>query len=262
MKWLIAGLMMLGSLAAHAGDAPAASTYKLGAGDTLRIEVYGEEDLTRDIKVNSTCKVEVQLVGAIEVCGLATAEVAEVIRARLADGFLQNPTVFVDVAAYGSQRAEVKGAVKKPGVHMLEGPTSLSELITLAGGPDSPNVMRVQIVTDKGAVEYALADLDAQSEPVWVEPGQTVILLPPVTVQVFGEVKTAGPVAFQPGLTVTEALGLAGGATDLAGLGRAYVLRADGQTQVRVNIRRIQMGRDPDVALEPNDQLVIRKSIF
>jgi polysaccharide export outer membrane protein len=258
---MLAGLMLLASVAQAAEAAPA-STYKLGAGDTVRIEVYGEEDLTRDIKVTSSCRVEVQLIGAVEVCGLGTDEVAEAIRARLADGFLQNPTVFVDVAAYGSQRAEVKGAVREPGVHMLEGPTTLSELITMAGGPDSPNVMRVQLVTDKGAIEYALADLNAKVEPVWVQPGQTVILLPPVTVQVFGEVTTAGPVAFRPGMTVTEALGLAGGATDLAGLGRAYVLRADGQTQVRVNIRRIQLGRDPDVALEPNDQLVIRKSIF
>lgn len=262
MRWLLTGLSILGASAALAADPAPASTYALGAGDTLRVEVYGEEDLSREIKVTSSCRIEVQLIGPIEVCGRSTDEVAQVIRGKLADGYLQNPTVFVDVAAYGSQRAEVKGAVTKPGVHMLEGPTTLSELITMAGGPDSPNVMRVQLITEKGAVEYALADLDAKADPVWVEPGQTVILLPPVTVQVFGEVTTAGPVAYRPGMTVTEALGLAGGATDLAGLGRAYVLRADGQTQVRVNIRRIQLGRDPDVSLEPNDQLVIRKSIF
>ena len=80
-------------------------------------------------------------------------------------------------------------------------------------------------------------------------------------VQVFGHVKTSGPVAFHPGLTVTEALGLAGGATELAGLGRAYIRRANGDRE-RVNIRRVQLGKDPDPKLEPDDQLVIRRSIF
>ncbi|MFT7519194.1 MAG: polysaccharide export outer membrane protein [Kiritimatiellia bacterium] len=245
------------SFASSEGD-----NYKLGAGDTVKIEVYGEEGLSREARITSSCRVEVQLIGAIEVCGRTRGQVATDIRDRLAAGYLQQPTVFVDVSEYGSQRIEIKGAVKKPGVRVLEGPTSLSEAITLAGGPDSPNVMRVQLITEQGAIEYSVADISNSKDPVWVQPGNTVILLPPVTVQVFGEVKTSGPVAYNSGMSVTEALGLAGGTTDLAGLNRAYVLRADGKTQVRINIRRIQRGQDADVLLQPNDQLVIRRSIF
>ena len=259
MRTILASLLLASSpaLAAEAAD-----NYQLGAGDTLKIEVYGEDGLSREAKITSSCKVEVQLIGAVDVCGRTRAEVATEIQTRLADGYLQQPTVFVDVSEYGSQRIEIKGAVKTPGVRVLEGPTSLSEAITLAGGPDSPNVMRVQLVTDQGAIEYDIESLSNSRDPVWVQPGNTVILLPPVTVQVFGEVKTSGPVAYQAGMTVTEALGLAGGTTELAGLNRAYVLRADGKTQVRVNIRRIQRGQDADVLLQPNDQLVVRRSIF
>ncbi len=239
-----------------------APVYRLGAGDTLDIDVYGEPTLSREVAIPASCRVQMPLVGGIEVCDITAEQAAERIRARYADGYLVEPAVFVDVAAYGSQRVEVKGAVKSPGVHLLTGPTTLSEIITRAGGPESPNVIRVEHVTDAGKRTYDLTELDAREDPVWVRAGETVNLLPPVTVQVFGEVEEAGPVAYEAGMTVTEALGLAGGATQFAGLGRAYILRSDGQTRERVNIRRIQQGKDPDPALEPNDQLVVRKSIF
>lgn len=254
-------LLLLSSLAMAAENADA-STYKVGAGDTLRLEVYGEEDLTRDLVISASCRIEVPLIGGQEVCGLTTEEIASQVQAELADGYLVGPTVFVGVATYGSQRATVKGAVKEPGVHVLEGRTTLSELITIAGGPDSPNVIHAQLITENGVQEYDLGELDARKDPVWIEPGQTVVLLPPVTVQVFGEVEESGPVAYRPGMTVTEALGLAGGATELAGLGRTRLLRAGSDKPMRVNVRRIRNGKDKDVVLQPDDQLLVRRSIF
>lgn len=245
-------------------DAPAQDEpvpeYRLGAGDTITIKVYGEDDLSRDASITAACKIEVPLIGGVEVCGKTTDQVGETIRRRLADGFLREPNVFVGVSTYGSQKVEVKGNVKKPGVYVLTGPTTLSAAVTLAGGPESPNVIRVRLVSDDGTVEHSLDQMSSTS-PVWVEPGDVVELLPPVTVQVFGQVEESGPVAYEPGMTVTQALGLAGGATELAGLGRAYIRRADG-SQERVNIRRIQLGKDEDVVLQPDDQLVIRRSIF
>lgn len=253
-------LTILLALAGSAAADESTPIYRLGAGDTITIKVYGEDDLSRDSVITATCRIEFPLIGTVEVCDRTTRDVQKDIQARLADGYLREPSVFVDVKEYGSQKVEVKGSVKRPGVYVLTGPTTLSEAVTLAGGPDSPNVIAVERVSEDGKQKHLLVELDNKN-PVWIRPGDAITLLPPATVQVFGQVKNSGPVAYQAGLTVTEALGLAGGATELAGLGRAYIRRADG-TQVRVNIRRIQRGKDDDVVLEPNDQLVIRKSIF
>jgi len=253
--------VLLALTPAPADDDGSGPTYTLGAGDTITIKVYGEDDLSRETVITATCRVEVPLIGSVPVCGRTTQEVGQTIQSRLADGFLREPNVFVDVSEYGSQKVEVKGAVKKPGVYVLTGPTTLSEAVTLAGGPDSPNVISVHRISSDETEQYELSGLDAREAPVWVAPGDVVVLQPPATVQVFGQVKSSGPVAYHPGLTVTEALGLAGGATEMAGLGRAYVRRADG-SQERVNIRRIQRGKDEDVVLSPDDQLVIRRSIF
>lgn len=257
MSWMLM-LLLAFSGSAHADES--VPTYRLGAGDTITIKVYGEGDLSGDRAITSTCRIEVALIGSVQACDRTTREIAAEIQERLANGFLRDPSVFVDVREYGSQKVEVKGAVKKPGVYVLTGPTTLSEAVTLAGGPDSPNVIAVERVTEGGRERLLLAELDTNT-PMWISPGDVVVLLPPATVQVFGQVKNSGPVAYHAGLTATEALGLAGGATELAGLGRAYVRRADG-SQVRVNIRRIQRGKDEDLVLNPDDQLVIRKSIF
>lgn len=253
-------LLLIFSLFATAAEPEGATGYSLGAGDVITITVFGEEDLSRQSNITRTCRVEVPLIGSLEVCGRTTKSVAAEIQGRLADGYLNEPRVFVDVAEYGSQKIEVKGAVKKPGVYVLTGQTTLSEAVSMAGGPDTPNVIAVKRISESEEQEYDLQKLGVK-DPVWVSPGDVVVLLRPATVQVFGQVQNRGPVAYHEGLTVTEALGLAGGATDIAGLGRAYIRRANGDRQ-RVNIRRIQLGVDDDVTLNPNDQLIIRKALL
>lgn len=241
---------------------PEVYVYRVGAGDTLRVEVFGEEGLSREVRVPPTCRIELQLIGSVAVCGLGTREIATEIVRGYAAGFLKNPVVFVDVAQYGSQRVEVKGAVKKPGVYVLEGLTTLSEIISLAGGPESASVFKVTVSGDAGRAEYNLAELDLRPERVYVQAGEVVNLHPGLNVSVFGEVKKAGPVPYRQGMTVTEALGEAGGATDSAGLARAYIRRAGAEGRERVNIRRIQRGRAPDPVMQPGDQLVVRRSLL
>ncbi|TVQ87357.1 MAG: hypothetical protein EA397_18750 [Deltaproteobacteria bacterium] len=248
--------------AASSSQAMRAKIYLVGAGDTLKIEVYGQPTLSREVRVTPSCKVEVQLIGQVPVCRASTTEIAERIRTRLADGYLRSPTVFVDVSEYGSQRVEVKGAVRQPGVYTLEGVTTLSEAITMAGGPESQSVYRVTVSGEGERADYDLAEIDLSPEKVYLHAGQVVNVHPGLNVSVFGEVRDAGPVPYRQGLTVTEALGLAGGATETAGLGRAYIRRAEGEGRERVNIRRIQRGSAPDPVLRPGDQLVIRRSLL
>ncbi len=48
----------------------------------------------------------------------------------------------------------MKGEVKKPGVYVLTGPTTLSEAVTLAGGPATPNALAGQRVSGGGTSEF------------------------------------------------------------------------------------------------------------
>lgn len=241
-----------------------ATDYKLGVDDEIEILVHGEAALSRKAVITRTCTVDVHFLGPVEVCGRTTAEVAAAIGDSFkSNGYLLNPYVVVDVARYGSHIIEVGGQVKTPGTQALAGPTSLSQAIARAGGPASANVLRARVIRRDGqqVEEFYLPDLDLRSEQVLVDTGDRVVLLEPLNVYLSGEVNREGTVPFREGMTVTEALSMAGGPTDFAGLSRAYVLRANGE-KIHVNLRRVSKGMEPDFALSPEDQIVIRRSIF
>ena len=75
-------------------------------------------------------------------------------------------------------------------------------------------------------------------------------------VYVTGGVKQDGPVAFRTGLTATQALTLAGGPTEFSKLARASVVRGD--EVIRLKLRRMIDGAESDLALEPDDRLIVR----
>lgn len=235
--------------------------YRLGPGDVVRVDVYGHADMGRQITIAERCDVTLPFVGSVPVCGHSTTEAAEKIRERLADGYLVNPEVLVDLVTHGSQRVEVKGAVKRPGVQVLTGKTTLSEVITAAGGPSETNVFEVVLLKENNHTEtYSLNDLNSFAAPIMVHAGDTVILNHGLFVYVHGEVKQEGAVAFRKGLTVTQALGFAGGMTEYAGR-RVRVVKANGE-KVRININRIHRGLEADYVMDPTDKLIIQRSIF
>lgn len=235
--------------------------YRVGTGDVLSIHVYNEDDLSRDARVDSSCDMNVGLIGSVAVCGLTTTEVEAVLRERLADGFLVSPQVTVGVAEYHSQKVEITGEVQTVGRHWLEGPTSLLDVINSAGGPSADNVVDVIVVSANNEVRrFDLQEL-ATDEPVYLADGDIIRLLPGRMVYVQGEVKTEGAVTYKEGLTLTQALATAGGPGEFANLRRVTLIRAGGE-KLHVNVSKVNHGREADVVLMPDDRLIIRRSAF
>lgn len=112
------------------------SDYRVGALDLLEISVFGIEEFSRTVRVNSSGQVTLPLIGAIEAGGKTVQELEADISERLKDGYLQNPQVTVFVAEFTSQRITVEGAVNQPGIYPITGDTSLLQAIALAKGLD------------------------------------------------------------------------------------------------------------------------------
>lgn len=235
--------------------------YRLGAGDKVQLKVFDEDRLSGEFLVPASCELGLQLVGSVHVCGKSAAEVAREIEALYADGYLLRPRVDVTVTGYGSQTVEVKGAVKAQGVQVLTGPTTLSRIITLAGGPSEVNVVEVDVFHSDGTWDtYQISKLETMEPPVYVQSGDTVNLRFGKNVYLGGRVARDGPVPFREGLTVTQALGMAGGLEESAS-NRAYILKKSGE-RIPVNLRRVQQGQETDYVLEPDDQIIVRTAVF
>ena len=111
--------------------------YRIGPEDLIEIQVFGVDQLTRTVRVNSRGLISLPLVGNLEVGGLTSQQAESLVVTRLAESFLQNPQVSLFIREYTSQRVTIEGAVNKPGVYPLRGPTTLLQSLAVAGGQAS-----------------------------------------------------------------------------------------------------------------------------
>lgn len=112
------------------------SDYHIGAQDLLEINVFGIEDLSRTVRVNSNGQISLPLVGGQPAGGLTIPELEAGIAEAYRKGYLQDPQVTVFVKEYASQRITLEGAVKNPGIYPITGKTSLLQAIAMAQGLD------------------------------------------------------------------------------------------------------------------------------
>jgi polysaccharide export outer membrane protein len=107
----------------------------LGPGDVFILEIVGEKDLPKEYQVAADGTVDVPYVHTLKVIGLEAPEVARLVRARLiAEKFLEDPSVIVQVKEYHSLRITVLGQVAKPGSFPFTPGLSLIQAVSLAGG--------------------------------------------------------------------------------------------------------------------------------
>jgi polysaccharide export outer membrane protein len=115
----------------HASGAPA-RTYRIGVGDKLKITIFGEENLSGPFEVGALGTVSMPLVGEIAAKGKTIAEFREGLTARLADGYLKNPRVSVEVLNY--RPIYIHGEVKSGGEFQYKNGLKLRDAIAMAGG--------------------------------------------------------------------------------------------------------------------------------
>lgn len=108
--------------------------YRIGPLDLLEISIFGVEELSGEVRVNSRGYISLPLIGQVEAAGLTSQELENRIEAELAKEYLQDPEVSVYVKEYTSQQVTVEGAVNKPGIYELRGPTTLLQTIAIANG--------------------------------------------------------------------------------------------------------------------------------
>lgn len=106
--------------------------YRLGPDDQVALTIYGEPDLTKTYRVGPDGAVDVPLVGPVQAAGLTIDAFARSVQARLAAGYLQNPSVAGTIAEY--RPFFILGEVNTPGEYPFRPGMTLDGAVALAGG--------------------------------------------------------------------------------------------------------------------------------
>jgi polysaccharide export outer membrane protein len=109
------------------------SSYKLGVGDVISVQVIGEDDLKREkVRLSDAGTLSFPYLGEIRVRGMTVGELEEFITKGLKGRYLLNPQVTVTMAEY--RNFFVNGMVDKPGGYPYTPGLTVRKAISIAGG--------------------------------------------------------------------------------------------------------------------------------
>jgi len=249
-----AGLCFL----AWAGHAAARQAeYAAGPQDVLTITVWEQAALSGKFTVGTDGNISFPLLGTIKVAGLTSRAIETLLRTRLADGYLKNPQVTVEVTQFLSQRIFVMGEVKTPGPVALTGEMTLLEALTRAGGvtenaggellllrgdrtagaATAPLTAGAQGVTELARVSIGDLRSGAFSQNIRLKDGDSIFVPRTEFIYVLGQVNKPGAYPLEPGMTVLRAISLAGGVTRVGSTGRVKIGRIVGGKNTEIKAK-------------------------
>ena len=243
---LLVTVFLLSPLVAESSSQSVGATgYRLGPNDVIRIQVFGEDDLSVESKIDGDGNIRLPLLGTVTVGGKTITELQGTLTERLAAGYVRNPRVTIHIVKH--RNFYLSGGVKSPGGYSYEEGLNVQKAISLAGGLTEKS--------ERGAL-HILRRIGGQEETLPVQldtlvlPDDIIVVAEGQKFFISGEVKTPGRYLYEKGLSANKALGLAGGRTDKAEKNTVKVTRlTSGLAET--------FALSPDAEVLPDDILVV-----
>jgi polysaccharide export outer membrane protein len=230
----------MGSLAA-AQDNPTVSTSTqanptISPRDVLKITVWPAEAMSRTYTVDPGGEIDFPEVGRITASGLTARQLEDLLIKRLVDGgILLSPRITVELEQKPTKTIIVAGdGVNRPGQIPFAGELRIHEALLLAGSttfdaaeeaivvrrgpdPEEPEVLHVNLRELQGP--------NVAEHNILLQDGDNVFVHKAAQVFITGYVASAGAYPVRPGMTVDQALALAGGPSTLGATNRITIRR-------------------------------------
>jgi len=246
--------------------------YRIGAKDLIEIKVFELPELNQTVRVAEDGSITMSLLGKVTVAGLTAQELEKRLASVLGEKFTKGDA-HVTVFIREFQKVAVIGAVGKPGMYELVGPTSLLMIIAQAGGLTAQAMSDLYIYRQgeegkQTRISIRLEDLimkGNQDLNILLQPKDVIAVPLDLTQNVFvyGEVRNPGAIPFLTSkkITLLQAIAQAGGTTEWAKRSSVIIKRKDKKTgkemKIPVNLKRIISGRLADIILEEGDVVIV-----
>ena len=236
-----------------APDTAAQAKYQIGIQDQLKITVLDEADLTGSYRVDSDGTIQYPYLNRVHAAGMTLGDLQEKIRSGLVSGqFLRNPQVRIEIESYKSQSVMVGGEVRNPGKIPMTGAMTVLEALATAGSPTSTASNELTIArkkpgdptADSEVIHVNWKDLQLGKGTDFALQDNDILNIPKAqTFYMAGQVRNPGVHILEPGMTVQQAIALAGGLTDRG-------------SDRRITASRLVKGKLTDIGLKMEDRVM------
>jgi polysaccharide export outer membrane protein len=254
--------------------------YRVGAGDVLLIEVAGEPDLKRRVKISEQGAIRLPYIERdLKVEGLSETGIASLLRREYLS-ILKQPEVTVYIEEYAARVASIVGAVNKSRRVPLTREMRVFDLISEGGGLAEKAGNIIQLIHTRPAegksvdgsdgnviaenVEFIdLRDLVRRPELNRIIRDGDVLNVPETgVIYVTGSVNKPGMFAMREQIRLTQAIAMAGGVAQDSKKKEVQLIRTtDPNTQTKVakviNLLEVEKNPDKDILLQPYDVVLV-----
>jgi polysaccharide biosynthesis/export protein VpsN len=156
--------------------------HRIGPLEIIIVDVFGETNLSKEIRVQASGKINYPFLGDVEVAGKTTREVEMLLKDLLGRDYLVDPQVIVTVKEYRQRSVNVIGEVMKPGAIALPGEQkwTILDAIGQAGGLTKLAAKNKIEFTRQGRTQtFSLNELTKMMDlkkVIYLEPGDTIIV--------------------------------------------------------------------------------------
>jgi polysaccharide export outer membrane protein len=207
------------------------------------------------------------MLGRLQVAGRTSRDIEAVITKALEDGYVRRPTVAVEVQEFRSRTIFILGQVRNAGKYPLQGEMNVVEALSMAGSITPDASKEIRIIRPRQAAPAntpALPDAPGDAEVLKVDlkeiedgniaanlpllDGDTIYVPDADRFFIMGHVRTPGSYVLERGMTVQQAIAVAGGITERGSNRRLKIKREDPKRPgsfIEVDVRlsdRIQPG--------------------
>jgi polysaccharide export outer membrane protein len=146
------------------------TAYQLGAGDKVRINVFGDESLSGEYSVDGNGRIALPLIGNVEAGGLDSSSLKARLENRIGE-YVRDPKVSVEVLTY--RPFYIVGEIRRPGSYPYVDGMTVINAVAIAGGftyraRESEFYIRRQ--SESGATQLTAGQMNT------VRPGDVIVV--------------------------------------------------------------------------------------
>ncbi len=206
------------------------SSYTLGVGDVLNIQVIGQKDFIEDFHINGDGAINFPDIGEIVLVGLSLSEASQVVKSKVNASFI-GTEAFISLSELKDVNVLIAGDSENPGIYTLSGNSNILQAISVSGGiSDYGSYREINLLRNNEVIEvldvydllikgkYNLKERLRSGDVIFVKPRKSLVTID-------GAVKRPAKYELIEGQNLGEVINYANGFKQTADIDNIYLDR-------------------------------------